>query len=236
MLLEKHRELIETREDMTLLYISLLNEAGRLEDAQALLGSHRFYTYEGGEGVLPREHAYTYLTLGRRALEKGDGVQALELFKRAMEYPENYHEGRRFGPRQAHICWYIAEAYRALGDEKARMEWLREAAVQSGDFAESDFYRAQALRALGRDEEAAKLLRAMEAHGREQCARTQLAFFDGFPTPAPFAATHEAILKSRGMTALALALKGMGKDAQAAEMALKMKEAGFDAVWVEFVL
>ncbi len=38
------------------------------------------------------------------------------------------------------------------------------------------------------------------------------------------------------MTALALALKGMGKDAQAAEMALKMKEAGFDAVWVEFVL
>ena len=61
MLLEKHRELIETREDMTLLYISLLNEAGRLEDAQALLGSHRFYTYEGGEGVLPREHAYTYL-------------------------------------------------------------------------------------------------------------------------------------------------------------------------------
>ena len=66
--------------------------------------------------------------------------------------------------------------YRALGDEKARMEWLREAAVQSGDFAESDFYRAQALRALGRDEEAAKLLRAMEAHGREQCARTQLAF------------------------------------------------------------
>ena len=236
MLLEKHRELIETREDMTLLYISLLNEAGRLEDAQALLGSHRFYTYEGGEGVLPREHAYTYLTLGRRALEKGDGVQALELFKRAMEYPENYHEGRRFGPRQAHICWYIAEAYRALGDEKARMEWLREAAVQSGDFAESDFYRAQALRALGRDEEAAKLLRAMEAHGREQCARTQLAFFDGFPTPAPFAATHEVILKSRGMTALAMALKGMGKDAQAAEMALKMKEAGFDAVWVEFVL
>ena len=79
-------------------------------------------------------------------------------------------------------------------------------AVQSGDFAESDFYRAQALRVLGRDEEAAKLLRAMEAHGREQCARTQLAFFDGFPTPAPFAATHEAILKSRGMTALAMAL------------------------------
>lgn len=49
--LENHRVLVDRRDDLTVEYITLLNQTGRFQDALNALSARRFNPWEGGEGL-----------------------------------------------------------------------------------------------------------------------------------------------------------------------------------------
>ena len=56
--LEQYSALIAERDDLLLEQITLLNHLGRYDEAMALLDSHIFHPWEGGEGKVPAQYQY----------------------------------------------------------------------------------------------------------------------------------------------------------------------------------
>ena len=56
--LEQYPALIAERDDLLLEHITLLNHLGRYDEAMALLDSHIFHPWEGGEGKVPAQYQY----------------------------------------------------------------------------------------------------------------------------------------------------------------------------------
>ncbi len=56
--LEQYPALIAERDDLLLEQITLLNHLGRYDEAMALLDSHIFHPWEGGEGKVPAQYQY----------------------------------------------------------------------------------------------------------------------------------------------------------------------------------
>ena len=179
-------DITEKRQDLILQYIELLNKTGRLEEAKRLLDEGSFYTYEGGEGLTPRMHAYTYISLGRKALDVGDTHKALALFKEANEYPRRYHEGRRSQQRDAHRHYFIAKGYEAVGNMAQYRKEMETAARQYDDLSESQYYKGIAMRELGDYVGAAKLFMDMKTAAEDMLKSETLQYFLGFPAAPPF--------------------------------------------------
>ena len=74
---ERHRRLVDQRDDLSVEYCALLNLAGRHEEARVILAARRFQPWEGGEGLVSGEFVRTHLALGRQALAAGDAARAL---------------------------------------------------------------------------------------------------------------------------------------------------------------
>lgn len=235
-MLKDNLDLVFEREDLVLQYIILLNATGRSSDAAEVLRTHSFYTYEGGEGILPRMHAFTYLSLGKAALEKGEVKEALSYFYYALEYPDNYHEGRRYQAKEAHIYYFIAKAYEALKNREKWMENIKIAASQAADMTESEYYRGLAKREYGDYSGAAEIYQNLKQYGFASVKQEGPGFFEGFPTALPFEQEADRITRQRGLTALVLGQLGLGEKKEAMETLTCIKEEGYDSFWAEFIM
>jgi TolA-binding protein len=109
----------------------------------------------------------------------------LKDFLAAAEYPENLSVGRpKNDSLGAQIAYYAARASEAMGDPNQAKKYDTEAAGQGqgrrggGDFApESRFYRAMAMKKLGRDDEAQKIFDDLIKTGKDRLARDEAADF-----------------------------------------------------------
>ena len=217
-LLEEYPEQVRKREDLYHMQLVLYNEAGMPEKAAECLKNHVFHPYEGGEGILVKSHILAYIQLGRRARREGKNKEAIDLFEKALEYPENYHEGRGVMAREAAVYYYMAEVLEAEGRRKEALEWYRKAASHAvGRLDESDFYTGCALRRLGREKEAACLYRQM-LEGADALLKedNRLPAFGGFVSNLP--GEHEVRRANHGKAhpARFYALTGLGRKTEAA--------------------
>lgn len=217
-LLEEYPEQVRKREDLYHLQLVLYNEAGMPEKAAECLKNHVFHPYEGGEGILVKAHILAYIQLGRRARREGKNKEAIDLFKKALEYPENYHEGRGVMAREAAVYYYMAEVLEAEGRREEALEWYQKAASHAvGRLDESDFYTGCALRRLGREKEAAGLYRQMlEDAGALLKDDDRLPYFGGFVSNLP--GEHEVRRANhvKAHPARFYALTGLGRKTEAA--------------------
>ncbi|BET66754.1 DUF5107 domain-containing protein [Opitutales bacterium ASA1] len=205
-LLEKHADLVRRRDDLSLVCCALHSQAGRPDRALAILRSRRFQPWEGGEGVALGEHVRAHLLLGRTALTSGNAATALEHFRAALDAPENLGETRHPLANPADVHFWIGEALDALGRTEEARAHRRTAAEFEGDFqgmqvqtySENTYYRALALRKLGRPKEATALLRALRDHART-LARTE-AKIDYFATSLPTMLLFDEDLQARRFT------------------------------------
>jgi tetratricopeptide (TPR) repeat protein len=233
--LEKHAHLVRERDDLSLVCCALHSQSGRPERALAILRSRRFQPWEGGEGVALGEHVRAHLLLGRRALVDHDASTALEHFRTALDAPENLGETRHPLANPSDVHFWIGEALHALGRaDEARTHW-RTAAEFEGDFqgmqvqtySENTYYRALALRRLGRTRDAVTLLRALRDHARA-LARTE-AKIDYFATSLPTMLLFDEDLQARRVVAArfleAQALLGLGRHEHAARLLREILEA-----------
>jgi len=164
--LEAERELVASRDDLTVVLANLLVAVGRAPDARDLVLGRQFQPWEGGEGQVLAAWDRTMIALAASALHDGDAAAAADHIRDALRPPLGLGEARHPLANAADLYWLLGEARAAMGaDEEARNAW-RIAAEFSGDFlnmSEQPFsvqtaYSVRALRRLGEEARADALM------------------------------------------------------------------------------
>jgi tetratricopeptide (TPR) repeat protein len=153
--LDEHRQLVERRDDLTVEYITLLNQCDRWKSALDMLSARRFSPWEGGEGLVSAQYVHAHRALGRAALAAGDAADALDHFESARHYPRNLGEGRHLLTLERDLDYFSGLAAQQLGDNQLAERYFTAAAAPLRALSPQAYFQAQALRALG-DEEGAR--------------------------------------------------------------------------------
>ncbi len=234
--LEAHAELLPKRYDLYVEYVSLLNLCGEIDKALHCLQTYSFHTYEGGEGVLPREHLLSHVLAGLRAESAGDSEAALSYYRRARVYPPNYHEGRKSNAREGALDYRIGAALAALGRADEAGEAFRACAAYADGLDETGCYKALALRRLGDPAGASRTLRAMAEDAEKTLAGDgRFGYFDGFPAGTPFNEDMATITRVRCLTALLYACVALGDRAEEARAQRELSTLTADTPWLSVI-
>ena len=165
---ELHRELVSQRDDLTVELVALYNQAGKSAQALEVLQSRRFHPWEGGEGLVSGQHARTHLLLGQECLAAGNPREALRHFEAARHYPENLGEGKHLLTPENHLHYFAGLCWETLGDHREAGQSFERAAAKESSFTPMSYYRALALRKLGRQQDATALLHEILAFATQQ--------------------------------------------------------------------
>jgi tetratricopeptide (TPR) repeat protein len=223
--LQKYPRLVEERDDLSVELATLHNRLGQSDDALKILRNRRFHPWEGGEGLVLAQHVAAHLILGRRALREGKPSDALRQFQAASECPPNLAEARHLLAARADIDFALGTAYAAAGDRKRARQFWTAAAGSERDFArmavrsfsDQTYWKAMALRALGKAKKSRQLLQELLSDAKAQLAAT--AAIDYFATSLPNLLLFEDDLQKRNETSsrhlMGLALAGLGRGKQA---------------------
>jgi tetratricopeptide (TPR) repeat protein len=158
--LERHRATIERRDDAISRLVLLYVQTGRYDDAGRLLAERHFNVWEGSRGL---RDAYedVYLLKGQTRFRASDYRGALKEYQKALEFPLNLENAWPYrGGRMPAIFYFIATAHEALGDTASARQFYDKAAEaqQQETWSDLRYYEAMALKKLGKDEQAGRLL------------------------------------------------------------------------------
>jgi len=142
-MLEKHPQLTKKRDDLYIEYVTLLNLAGRHEEACRRLEGRRFHPWEGGEGKVTAQYVLALVELARQALKEERYTAAEQLLRRALVYPENLGEGKLEGTKDNHVYYYLGLALQAQGRLEEAASCWRRAAVGTDEPAGAMYYNDQ---------------------------------------------------------------------------------------------
>lgn len=168
--LELCTDVVQERDDLTVIYARLLIDGGRAAEAKSLLQSRQFQPWEGGEGQVLAAWDAAALALSRSALEAGKPEQAAAEIDAALKPPMNLGEARHPLANASELHLAAGDAWLAAGDTDTAITHWRQAAESAGDFAKMEVspYSAQtyfsvlALRRLGEVERAEELIGGLE--------------------------------------------------------------------------
>ncbi len=232
--LERHPGLVGTRDDLCVELSALCNHVDQPERALQLLLERRFQPWEGGEGQALGQYVRTRLSLGRRALDAGQADGAVVQFSAALNPPARLGEARHLLANPSDIRYWLGVAQAATGNhERARAAWETAASFR-GDFqlmsvraySELSYFSAKALAALGREDEAQAMFKAILAYA--DALRAEPAKIDYFATSLPTMLLFEDDLQKRQTAHAGLmkaqALYGLGSLAAAGEVLAEVLE------------
>jgi len=167
-LLSQHGDLVAFRDDLTVEYITLLNQCGRSKEALEILSEKRFSPWEGGEGLVSAQYVQAHRALGRAALAEGNAEEALKHFESARRYPQNLGEGKHLLTLERDLDYFSGLAAQQLGQtELAHRYWIAGAAALPSPSTQS-YFQALSLNALGKMEEADRVLSNLAEFATEQ--------------------------------------------------------------------
>ncbi len=172
--MEKHRELLEYRDDLYTEYITLLNCAGEYEKALDAMLAHKFHPWEGGEGKIPAQYKAALIGLAEQKMAAEDCEGAIDCLNRALTYPENFGEGKLAGTMDNNVYYFLGKAYAHI--DPAQAAEMYRLALRGGDDLSSAqyyndqppemfYYRALATAALGEEKAALQMLDDLFAYG-----------------------------------------------------------------------
>ena len=226
--IEKYPEMARLRDDLSVELATLLNQTRQHEKALALLKSHKFQPWEGGEGLALGQYVRANLALGRRALAQGDWLAARRFFEAALRCPENLGEATHPLANRSDVYFFLGSAFEAAGDHASAQQWCGRAARHNGDFqgmsvkslSEMSYYNALALKQLNRVGEAEELLRSLLAYA--EALTRQKTEIDYFATSLPTMLLFEDDLQKRNTVTStflrAQACLGLGDSQKAQEL------------------
>jgi tetratricopeptide (TPR) repeat protein len=218
--LQRHRNLVSLRDDLTVELITLLNQTGRPEQALEMLLSRRFNPWEGGEGLVSGQYVWAHVLIGRSLLERGNAQQALEHFSAARVYPQNLGEGKHLLTRETHLDYFTGLALSQMGRKAEAQQLWNRAVADEGSVTWLSYYRAMSLEGLSKKAEADNLLTAMRDSAQRQML-TEVKI-DYFATSLPNLLLFEDDLQKRNQVdclfLLALAELGLRNTERALEL------------------
>ncbi len=218
--LEERPALVALRDDLTVERVTLLNQAGRHEEALSILANRRFSPWEGGEGLTSAQYVYAHRGLGVAALEAGKPAYALKHFEAARNYPHNLGEGKHLLTLERDLDYFSGLAAHELGDAQAARAYWQAASAPLPEPGVHSYFQALALRALGNDEAARGVL--LDLARVATIKSKQVPKIDYFATSLPNLLLFEDDLEKRNRidaTFLsALASHGLGEVKKAATL------------------
>jgi len=166
--LELHRDLIARRDDLTVEYVTLLNQSDEWQAALDRLAGRRFSPWEGGEGLVSAQFVFAHRALGQVALVAGKSADALAHFEAARRYPENLGEGKHLLTLERDLDYFSGVAAQQMGDQDlARRYWEVASAPLRGVGLHS-YFQAQSLRALDKETEALSIFSDLLTAARQE--------------------------------------------------------------------
>lgn len=218
--LQKHSDLVEERDDLTVEFLTLLNQAGQSEEALRRIGRRRFSPWEGGEGLVSAQYVHSHRALGLAAFDQGQFRIALEHFDSARRYPENLGEGKHLLTLERDLDYFSGLAAKGLGDARLAEKYWRAAAAPIHSPGIHSYFQACGLLALEEETRGCEVLEHLLDFSRHQMEKT--AKIDYFATSLPNLLLFEDDLEKRNRveaTVLsALAIFGLGDRPKAVEL------------------
>jgi tetratricopeptide (TPR) repeat protein len=176
-LLKRYVDLVNSRDDLFIEFVTLHNLLGMHDEAAALLQGRTFHPWEGGEGKVSGQYTITCVELAKKALAARRYKDAIQLLKGAEIYPQNLGEGKLAGARENDIHFWLGCAYAELGDQLQASHYWALAAAGDTEPAAAFFYNDQspdkiayqafALLKLNQPGEAARCLRRLVAYSQQ---------------------------------------------------------------------
>lgn len=142
-LLNSHLDLVKSRDDLYLEYITLLNLTADYENALKSLLSHKFHPWEGGEGKVPEQYLFSNIALACQSMEAGDIQKSIEYLSASFDYPESLGEGKLYGAQENRQNYYFGCAYERLGEAEKAAEYFDKASRGISEPASAIYYNDQ---------------------------------------------------------------------------------------------
>ncbi|GAA1280304.1 DUF5107 domain-containing protein [Pseudonocardia aurantiaca] len=199
------RELVESRDDATVVLAHLLLTAQRLDAARSLLLARDFQPWEGGEGQVLGVWDRLCRLKAARELAGGSAHKAVALVDAALDPPASLGEARHPLASTAALHLLRGDALSAAGDGSGAEAAWELAAAQQGDFlvmstqvhSEATFSSVLALRRLGRDAEAQRLADALRDFCAELAANPPTVDYFATSLPSMLLFTEDAAVAQR---------------------------------------
>lgn len=202
-LLQKERDLVELRDDLSIEVASLLNSVGDPQAALELLLGRHFQPWEGGEGQVLAQYVRSHLLLVQKALADSNAAVALKHLHSAENPPISLSEARHLLQNHSMIDYWLGRVLKCSGDAEAATKALERAARSLGDFqkmqvqeiSDMTYWSAKALQELGRSDEASALFAKIGNYANQ--LRLQMPKIDYFATSLPAMLLFEEDLEKR---------------------------------------
>lgn len=191
---EKYHHLVESRDDLFVEYITLLNMTDQYEKAHDLTMQHQFHVWEGCEGAISTQYVRSLLEMANHALVQGDALQAERYLLHALVLPDNLGEGRLETATDNHIYYHLGLALELQEkyDEadryykKATLGDSGENGIRYDDRLPADriLYQGFAFLKLGEDEEGYRRFDRLISYGEEHLEDEVDTTYERVPTCA----------------------------------------------------
>ena len=134
--LQMHFDIVKSRNDLYLEYITLLNLTGQYSNALELIMAHKFHPWEGGEGKVPEQYLFSNIAL---AIEKDD----INYLSATFTYPHNLGEGKLYGAQENRQNYYLGCAYENMGKHDKAKDCFSKASTGISEPASAMYYNDQ---------------------------------------------------------------------------------------------
>jgi tetratricopeptide (TPR) repeat protein len=219
-MLSQHPQLVDARDDLTVEYVTLLNQCGQNRAALELLSHRRFSPWEGGEGLVSGQYVQAHKALGRAAMADKDFRKALDHFHAARHYPENLGEGKHLLTLERDLDYYSGLAAQKLGESALADRYLNAAAAPLTSRGIHSYFQARALMAIGQSVAAGQVLMELSRFAAERMKIVPK--IDYFATSLPNLLLFDDDLEKRNRidsaVLAALASDGLGESEKAVEL------------------
>jgi tetratricopeptide (TPR) repeat protein len=179
----QHPSLVEERDDLSVEFITLLNQAGRYEDALERISRRRFSPWEGGEGLVSAQYVHAHRALGLAALFEDRFHDALSHFESARHYPANLGEGKHRLTLERDLDYFSGLAAKGLGYTSQAEKYWSAAASPLPSPGVHSYFRACALNAMGEAQTGREVLQELSQFAASE--RTKTPKIDYFATSLP---------------------------------------------------
>ena len=134
--LEERFDIVKTRDDLYLEYITLLNLTEQYDKALEHIMTHKFHPWEGGEGKVPEQYLFSNIAI---AIRNNDIKYLLSTF----EYPHNLGEGKLYGAQENRQNYYLGCAYAEQGKNDIAADYFKKASSGISEPASAMYYNDQ---------------------------------------------------------------------------------------------
>ncbi len=207
-LMEKHYDLVLSRDDMFLEYAALHNFHGEHEKAYDLIMERQFHPWEGGEGKVSGQYVYSLVEMAKKHILDQQYQHAIDKLQKAQEYPHNLGEGKLYGVQENDIFYWLGCAYEGLNDTGSARKCFDTATHGQSEPSAAIFYNDQqpdkifyqglAWLKLNEKEKAASIFQGLVAYGRAHLQDT--IKIDYFAVSLPDLLIFEGDLNGRNIT------------------------------------